>query len=54
MALALRINPVFLLVVAVCPLMMFFMTGSMSGADHAGHGCEHDPARVDHPAEHHS
>ena len=57
LALALRINPVFLLALAICPLMMFFMMrsmGGMSGEDHTGHGCEHDPTRVDPLAEHHS
>ena len=55
LALAFGINPAFLLVLAICPLMMFFMMRSMGGMggseDHTGHGCEHDPTRHDHPAE---
>ena len=54
LALAFGINPLFLLVLAVCPLMMFFMMRSMGGMggmggreDHTGHGCEHDPTRHD-------
>ena len=55
LALAFGINPGFLLLLVICPLMMFFMMGSMGGMggseDHTGHGCEHDPTRHDHPAE---
>ena len=56
LALATGINPSFLLILLVCPLMMFFMMkgmGDMSGQheDHTGHGCEHDPTRTDHRAE---
>lgn len=55
LASALGINPAFLLVLAICPLMMFFMMRSMGGmggsADHTGHGCEHDRTRHDHSAE---
>ena len=55
LALAFRINPGFLLLLAICPLMMFFMMRSMGGMgggeDHTGHGCEHDPTRHDLPAE---
>ena len=57
-ALAFGMNPGFLVLTAVCPLMMFFMMRSMggsdSGDDHTGHGCEHDPTRNDHPAKSHS
>ena len=52
LALAFGINPGFLLLLAICPLMMFFMMRSMGamagGEDHTGHGCEHDPT---HPTE---
>lgn len=52
------INPAFLLLLVMCPLMMFFMMGSMGGRghgahgspeveDHRAHGCEHDPTRQD-------
>ena len=54
-ALAVGFNPAFLLVLVICPLMMFFMMRSMGGMrggeDHTGHGCEHDPTGHDHPAE---
>jgi hypothetical protein len=41
-------------VVLACPLMMVFMMKGMSGAHgggegHAGHGCEHGPARRSDP-----
>jgi len=49
------ISPAYVLILAVCPLIMFFMMRSMggmgSGEDHTGHGCEHDPSRHDHPVE---
>jgi hypothetical protein len=37
-----------------CPLMMFVMMRGMGGmhgggADHTGHGCEHDPTRKAEP-----
>ncbi|HUP75593.1 MAG TPA: DUF2933 domain-containing protein [Acidimicrobiales bacterium] len=52
---AFDISPAYLLILAVCPLMMFFMMRSMGGMDrgedHTGHGCEHDPSRHDHPSE---
>lgn len=55
LALAFGVSPVFLLILAICPLMMFFMMrsmGSMGGTeDHTGHGCEHETTRDDHPAE---
>lgn len=55
LALAFGINPGFLLLLAICPLMMFFMMRSMGGMggseDHTGHGCEHDPTAHDHHAE---
>lgn len=58
LVLAFRINPAYLLILAVCPLMMFFMMRSMGGMgggeDHTGHGCAHDPTRHDDPAEHRS
>ena len=48
------ISPAYVLILAVCPLMMFFMMRSMggtgSGEDHTGHGCEHDPSRHEQPA----
>lgn len=51
-ALAFGINPAFLAVLAVCPLMMFFMMRTMDHSghheDHTGHGCEHDPTRKEH------
>ena len=52
LALALGINPGFLLIVLVCPLMMVFMMrgmdhGRVQPEDHTGHGCEHDPTRHD-------
>ncbi|MEO5838994.1 MAG: DUF2933 domain-containing protein [Acidimicrobiales bacterium] len=54
-AFALGFNPAYVLILAVCPLMMFFMMRSMGGMgggeDHTGHGCEHDPTRQDHHAE---
>ena len=37
-ALALGFNPAFLLVLAICPLMMFFMMGSMGNMDGHDHG----------------
>jgi hypothetical protein len=50
-----NVNPGFLLIVAICPLMMLFMMrsmGSMGAAGgHSGHGCAHDPTRrEDHPS----
>ena len=55
LAFAFGFNPGYVLILAVCPLMMFFMMRSMGGMggkeDHIGHGCEHDPTRQDHPAE---
>ena len=55
LALAFGINPGFVLLLAICPLMMFFMMqfmgGMGGGEDHIGHGCEHDPTRRDHHAE---
>ena len=57
-ALAFGVYPGFLVLLLICPLMMFFMMRSMggmgSGEDHTGHGCEHDPARSDKPSEHRS
>ena len=54
LAFAFDISPAYVLILAVCPLMMFFMMRSMAGKsgaeDHTGHGCEHDPSRHDHPA----
>ena len=51
LALAFDINPTWLIVFAVCPLMMFFMMRTMDHGghreDHTGHGCEHDPTRQD-------
>ena len=39
-----------LLLVVVCPLMMFMMMRGMNTKedpeDHTGHGCEHDPTRT--------
>jgi len=53
-ALTFNVNPLFLIVLAVCPLMMVFMMRSMNNEgtseDHTGHGCEHDPSQRDHPA----
>ena len=55
LAFAFDISPAYVLILAVCPLMMFFMMRSMGGMDrsedHTGHGCEHDPTRHDHPSE---
>ena len=55
LALAFGINPAYVLILAVCPLMMIFMMRSMGGTTssekHTGHGCEHDPTRPEHPAE---
>ncbi|MEO8698194.1 MAG: DUF2933 domain-containing protein [Acidimicrobiales bacterium] len=55
LAFAFDISPAYILIFAVCPLMMLFMMRSMGGMDdkedHTGHGCEHDPTRQDHPAE---
>ena len=40
-------------IVLACPLMMVFMMKGMAGmhrgADHSGHGCEHDPTRRTEP-----
>lgn len=44
-ALAFGFNPAFLLVLAICPLMMFFMMrsmGNMGGHDHGSGGTGHD------------
>jgi hypothetical protein len=56
LAFAFGINPAYVLVLAICPLMMVFMMRSMGGMgsggeDHTGHGCEHEATRHDHPAE---
>jgi hypothetical protein len=56
LALAFGISPAYVLILAVCPLMMVFMMRSMGGSktdneDHTGHGCEHDPTRPDQPVE---
>lgn len=52
LALAFGINPAFLLILAICPLMMIFMMGAMGAVEnHRGHGCEHDPTRHDDRAE---
>ncbi len=52
---ALELSPAFVLLFAICPLMMFLMMRSMGGSataeDHRGHGCEHDPARQERPTE---
>ena len=54
-ALAFGVNPGFLLLLVICPVMMIFMMRSMGGMggheDHTGHGCEHYPTRTDHRAE---
>lgn len=45
---AFGVNPAYLFLLLVCPLMMVFMMramGGMNGEDHTGHGCEHDPSR---------
>lgn len=47
-ALAFGFNPAFLLVLAICPLMMFFMMrsmGSMGGQDRASHNNDRDGDR---------
>ena len=58
LVLAFGINPAYLLVLAVCPLMMLFMMHDMGHTSNdenpAGHGCEHDPARQDHHAQPHT
>ena len=42
LALAFGFNPAFLLVLAICPLMMFFMMGNMGGHDHSSHDNNQD------------
>ena len=50
-ALAFGVSPALLVVLAVCPLMMFFMMRTMDHSghreNHLGHGCVHDPTRQD-------
>lgn len=49
-ALALGFNPAFLLVLAICPLMMFFMMrsmGNMSGHDRSSRNNDEDRDQVD-------
>ena len=44
-----RISLLPLMLVVICPLMMFMMMRGMTDKhppqDHTGHGCEHDPTR---------
>ncbi len=50
LALALGFNPAFLLVLAICPLMMFFMMGSMGnmgGHDRGSHDHESSDTETD-------
>ena len=55
---AFDVSPAIVLLLAICPLMMFLMMRSMAGShnaeDHRGHGCEHDPTRHESPTEQHS
>lgn len=45
LALAFGFNPAFLLVLAICPLMMFFMMRSMGNMGGHGHGSDDHESR---------
>jgi type III secretory pathway component EscV len=53
-ALAFNVNALFLVVLAICPLMMIFMMRSMNNVgtreDHSAGDCQHDRSHRDHPA----
>ena len=55
LTLVLGISPTYVLILAICPLIMLLMMRSMGDTNahdgHTSHGPEHDPSEHEHPAQ---